>query len=119
MLTFSAPARSDSAAFCTSGFAMIRDTASLADISKFESALSLDSMDSPPPDTPCISSSSRPKYWFDEIDVAPVNDCSRVCASPTATGSYAFLPKYMSDEIAFWLPNFSRAVVGASSSTVL
>ena len=24
-------------------------------------------------------------------------------------------PKYMSDEIAFWLPNFSRAKVGASS----
>lgn len=48
--------------------------------------------------------------------MAPWKDCSRDCASFTAVGSYVPRPKYMSDEIAFWLPNLSRAAVGASSA---
>lgn len=58
---------------------------------------------------PSTSSSGRPKYAFEEMDVAPSKPWRRVFASACCEGSKSPLPKNSSLEIPFCRPNLERA----------
>lgn len=62
--------------------------------------------DSRSPYSSGTSSSGRPKYALEEMEVAPSKPCSRVFASWVADGSKLPRPKNSSDEMPFWVPNF-------------
>ena len=100
---------------CTSGLAIMRETSSRQ---AFSTLARLPSSSKPSSDAySSACSSSLPKYWFDEMDVAPWNCASRARPSKIVAGSYPPHSKNMSLEIAFEFPKRLWAVVGMSSAT--